>query len=190
MSDPFGYKAQFGFYTDTETGLQLLTFRYYDPSSGRFLTRDPTSYLGGVNLYNYVANNPINFIDPLGLDKLPLPKHPSGLPPGWKPDPTHKNPNGERWGSLTATNSFADNGLVSRREGSTSAFYSFDSEGNVAERSDAGGIFLVDDFFSAHGSALSGTLSDPFGYKAQSGYYTDNETGTDTHDIVIYEPVS
>jgi hypothetical protein len=90
-------------------------------------------------------------------------------------------------GSLTATNSFADNGLVSRCEGSTSAFYSFDSEGNVAERSDAGGIVLVDHFFSAHGSALSGTLSDPFGYKAQSGYYTDNETGTDTHYIVIYD---
>ena len=51
-------------------------------------------------------------------------------------------------GSLTATNSFADNGLVSRREGSTSAFYSFDSEGNVAERSDAGGIVLVDHFLA------------------------------------------
>ncbi|HZE72060.1 MAG TPA: RHS repeat-associated core domain-containing protein [Pyrinomonadaceae bacterium] len=70
LNDPFGYKGQFGYYSDNETGLQLLTHRYYDPSRGRFLTRDPISYGGGINLYSYVANNAINSIDPFGLTRL------------------------------------------------------------------------------------------------------------------------
>lgn len=65
-SDPFGSKAQWGYYTDRETGLQLLTHRYYDPQAGRFLTRDPIGYDGGINLYGYVRNNPANDIDPMG----------------------------------------------------------------------------------------------------------------------------
>jgi RHS repeat-associated protein len=67
LSDPFGYKAQAGYYADTETGLQLLTHRYYDPNTGRFLTRDPISYNGGINLYSYVTNNPLSAVDPSGL---------------------------------------------------------------------------------------------------------------------------
>jgi RHS repeat-associated protein len=70
FSEAFGYKAQFGYYTDLETGLQLLTHRYYDPNTGRFLTRDPISYQGGINLYSYVTNNPVTFIDPEGLAEL------------------------------------------------------------------------------------------------------------------------
>lgn len=66
-SDPFSYKAQFGYYSDAETGLQLLTNRYYDVSTGRFITRDPISYSGGINLYAYVQNNPGNLVDPFGL---------------------------------------------------------------------------------------------------------------------------
>jgi RHS repeat-associated protein len=80
-------------------------------------------------------------------------------------------------GSVTATNTFGASGLVSRREGSTSVFYSLDSEGNVAQRSDDTGSVISNHLFSAYGSVLSGSLSDPFGYKAQFGYYTDNETG-------------
>lgn len=71
LNGPFGYKAQFGYYTDSETGFQLLTFRYLDSSAGRFITRDPIMYDGGINLYGYVGNNSANSIDPLGLQRLP-----------------------------------------------------------------------------------------------------------------------
>jgi RHS repeat-associated protein len=43
-------------------------FRYYDPESGRYISRDPLGYPDGLNNYLYVNNNPINRIDPLGLD--------------------------------------------------------------------------------------------------------------------------
>ena len=58
-TDPWGFGAQAGYYTDNETGLLLLTNRYYDPQTGRFLTRDPMGYGGGVNLYSYTGNNPV-----------------------------------------------------------------------------------------------------------------------------------
>ncbi len=79
-SDPFGYGAQWGYYTDRETGLQLLTHRYYDPNAGRFVTRDPISYAGGINLYGYVANSVVNDIDPAGLDGISN-RRPTLVPP-------------------------------------------------------------------------------------------------------------
>ncbi len=39
-----------------ETGILLLTHRYFDPAAGRFLTRDPIGLEGGINLYAYVGN--------------------------------------------------------------------------------------------------------------------------------------
>ena len=36
---PYGYKGQWGYYTDGETGLLLLTHCYFDPATARFLTR-------------------------------------------------------------------------------------------------------------------------------------------------------
>ena len=65
--DPFGFCGQAGSYTDSETGLSLMGLRYYDPSVGRFLTRDPSGYDGGPNLYDYTGNNPVNYADPMGL---------------------------------------------------------------------------------------------------------------------------
>ena len=54
---------------DSETGLYYYRARYYDPTLGRFLQRDPIGYGDGMNLYAYVGNNPMNWIDPLGLCK-------------------------------------------------------------------------------------------------------------------------
>jgi len=45
--DPAGFGGQFGYYTDTETGLLCLTHRYYDPGTGKFINRDPIGYAGG-----------------------------------------------------------------------------------------------------------------------------------------------
>ena len=52
---------------DTETGLYYYRFRYYKPEIGRFLQPDPIGYADGLNMYSYCGNNPINWIDPLGL---------------------------------------------------------------------------------------------------------------------------
>jgi RHS repeat-associated protein len=51
---------------DTETGLYYYGYRYYDPLTGRWPSRDPIGERGGVNLYAFVGNNPINHLDYLG----------------------------------------------------------------------------------------------------------------------------
>lgn len=43
-------------------------FAIYDTGTGRFIQRDPIGYVDGMNLYAYVASNPMKFVDPLGLE--------------------------------------------------------------------------------------------------------------------------
>ena len=52
---------------DDETALYYYRARYYNPDIGRFLQTDPIGYSGGLNLYTYCGNNPLNWIDPYGL---------------------------------------------------------------------------------------------------------------------------
>ncbi len=51
---------------DPETGLSYYGYRFADLSVGKWITRDPIEEEGGINLYQMVRNNPINFIDPNG----------------------------------------------------------------------------------------------------------------------------
>jgi RHS repeat-associated protein len=53
---------------DGEIGLYFYRARYYDPLVGRFIGEDPIGFgAGDINLYRYVGNQPINFIDSFGL---------------------------------------------------------------------------------------------------------------------------
>ena len=52
---------------DKETGLYYYRARYYDPTEGRFIQKDPIGFEGGINLYAYVQANPVNYTDPSGL---------------------------------------------------------------------------------------------------------------------------
>ncbi len=59
-------------YQDDETGLLYYGYRYYNPSTGRWLSRDPIGELGGVNLYGMLGNSPVNHWDYLGLMDYPF----------------------------------------------------------------------------------------------------------------------
>jgi large repetitive protein len=58
-----------GQYYDQETGLHYNYNRYYDPRTGRYFTPDPEpiGQLAGLNLFDYVDDNPITSADPMGL---------------------------------------------------------------------------------------------------------------------------
>jgi RHS repeat-associated protein len=62
---PFGFAG--GLY-DGDTGLVRFGARDYDPTVGRWTTKDPIGFAGGdANLYAYTMNDPVNLIDPSGL---------------------------------------------------------------------------------------------------------------------------
>lgn len=65
----FGGVYQLG-YANTHN-LNLANHRAYDPDLGRWLSRDPIDEAGGLNLYRYANNDPVNFVDPDGLCPSP-----------------------------------------------------------------------------------------------------------------------
>jgi len=66
VENPFRFPGQ---YYDQETGLHYNYFRYYNPQTGRYMTPDPIGLEGGINLFAYVQNNPINGYDIFGLSE-------------------------------------------------------------------------------------------------------------------------
>jgi len=64
LTNPFQYTGR---EFDSETGIYFYRNRYFDPQTGRFLSEDPTGFLGGINLYAYVDNNATNVVDAFGL---------------------------------------------------------------------------------------------------------------------------
>lgn len=59
--------------------------RDYDPNLGRFLQTDPSGSAGGINLYSYANDGPLNGVDPFGLTSLDQILTDGGGPPEWDP---------------------------------------------------------------------------------------------------------
>jgi RHS repeat-associated protein len=51
---------------DYTTQLYHFRARWYDPETGRWLSNDPIGISGGLNLYAFCSNDPVNFVDPMG----------------------------------------------------------------------------------------------------------------------------
>jgi RHS repeat-associated protein len=64
QTNPFRFSTKF---TDEETGLVYYGYRYYAPSLGRWINRDPIQEQGGLNLYAFTENSPLNSLDPQGF---------------------------------------------------------------------------------------------------------------------------
>jgi RHS repeat-associated protein len=74
---PFGSQSATGgtttnsyTFTGRETdglGIDYYRARYYNPTTGRFISEDPSGLGGGINLYAYAGGSPTNFTDPSGL---------------------------------------------------------------------------------------------------------------------------
>jgi RHS repeat-associated protein len=64
--NPFLFSTE---YRDAESGFYYYGCRYYNPTTGRWIGRDPAEEeVGGLNLYGFVGNSPLNYVDWLGLE--------------------------------------------------------------------------------------------------------------------------
>ncbi|MBP7825197.1 MAG: RHS repeat-associated core domain-containing protein [Verrucomicrobia bacterium] len=91
-ANPFRFSTK---YQDDETDLLYSGYRYYDPSTGRWLSRDPIEEKGSGNLYAFVDGRPIDWVDTDGRRPysylpdlpfpIPFPLDPFPKPPKPKP---------------------------------------------------------------------------------------------------------
>ena len=63
----YQYVGRDGYETFTAMPFIHIGYRWYDPSSGRFLQRDPSGFFGGPNVYEYIESAPSGATDPTGL---------------------------------------------------------------------------------------------------------------------------
>ena len=86
-ANPFRFSTK---YQDDESDLIYYGYRYYDPSTGRWLNRDPIGEMGGANLYEAFYNNPLSYVDRNGLDNWGNPDAGQNAPPViiYPPTPT------------------------------------------------------------------------------------------------------
>lgn len=105
VENPFRYA---GYIYDEELKLYFLKSRYYDPSAGRFLSKDKAQGVdeNPYNKYKYCNDDPVNFVDPSGYNFAPVGEFPSrswfdGIPYKWRRDAIARLQNDlNAWGYL------------------------------------------------------------------------------------------
>ena len=63
-NNPFQFSTKF---VDLESGFSYYGMRYYNPTTGRWISRDPIGEEGGLSLYGFVGNDPVDVVDSIGL---------------------------------------------------------------------------------------------------------------------------
>ncbi len=76
-TNPYRFSTK---YQDNETDLLYYGYRYYNQSTGRWLSRDPAQEAGGFNLYAMLDNDALDFVDLVGLAPVVIPPK-SPIPP-------------------------------------------------------------------------------------------------------------
>ncbi|HSI21183.1 MAG TPA: RHS repeat-associated core domain-containing protein, partial [Verrucomicrobiae bacterium] len=101
-----------GHLTHAPSGLTLAPYRIYSPQLKRWLSEDPIEESGGLNLYGYVGNSPVNAWDPLGLEDYSFHKE------GSKGDYLHKKAGGtmpKEFSVAAHINEFDKNQIIEER---------------------------------------------------------------------------
>lgn len=123
---PFGFAG--GIY-DEHTNLIRFGSRDYDPAIGRWTTKDPIGFGGDdSNLYGYVRSNPVNYIDPFGLETLLCsrglggPNEPAATPNGSPLRHDYLVVDGDVYSFQAGDNMIWSQGYVDNNEKSSNAF--------------------------------------------------------------------
>ncbi len=68
VANAFEYVGQWGVMAEGN-GLDYMRARFYSEGDGRFVQPDPIGFAGGINIYAYTTNSPVNYYDPSGMVK-------------------------------------------------------------------------------------------------------------------------
>jgi RHS repeat-associated protein len=167
-SNPFRYSTKF---TDIETGLVYYGLRYYSPSLGRFLNKDPIGESGGVNLYGFCGNNGVNKWDMLGM-AIPVP---AGVTPGTVGDPNCTDANGNwfyNYGYFQYTLRQLPDDRITRSDSIYNGFGELNTHGAPVVDGSTG-MYVGTEIMSTTG----GTGSNNSGRTTTIGPLTDSTTG-------------
>jgi RHS repeat-associated protein len=160
-------------------GVTDYLYRWYDPLTGRWSSRDPIEERGGVNLYGFINNHTISHFDILGLKSLSAFKFVYDPTPGTSPgDP----PTNRTVGIIRATLTYPD----SECSGSAKLKFEIDADGNTGTQAYL--VRSVEAVHKPHGSCDS-TFTDFF-YRETTLDLTPHGINTDGRNIFGYESVS
>jgi len=148
---------------DPETSLYYYRARYYDQSTGRFLTEDPAGFDVNTDFFAYVGNSPLNWTDPLGLSQNDV----NTIIHIYRNTVNRMNLNGERRPGQGHPNGWINDFLWHRWPWSPKRYKSCDEQANEVKgdldgrKWDDGWMFDVVDVEGGFGRAVRATSSNP-----------------------------